>query len=103
MKPEDILTLIRAGYTRQEIEALGQKDENSPDDAKPTEEVKEPAEAPETPPEATKEEKTDSKQLEQISKQLDALTKALQASNLQTSTLPEVKVDNIEDILQKLV
>lgn len=111
---DDILQLVRAGYTREEIDGLiGVFDEDTPEaQEQPAEATKEtetdkqpekPAEAPEKPQEAPKAETMNNEAFQAITDKLDALTKAIQASNLKGSTLPEIKVDNIEDILQKFV
>lgn len=75
----DILTLLRAGYTKEEIDAM--KDGPSPTDPAPTDpepaadpqpaEDPQPAAQPETPPDPT----------QQVLSQITELIKAVQANN----------------------
>ena len=110
----DILQLVKAGYTRAEIDAMvGVFDDDTPEAPKEAPEAtkeaeadkipEKSAEAPETPQEAPKAEEMTNDTLREIVGKIDSLTKAIQASNIKQSSLPVTHVDNIEDILQKIV
>lgn len=91
MKLTDRLNLLKAGYSRQEIEAMIEADETAPD-----------VNAPDTTavdPVANPQDNT------AVLTAIDELTKAIQASNILNSSresAPQVK-ESVEDILNTLV
>ena len=91
MKLTDRLNLLKAGYSRQEIEAMIEADETAPD-----------VNAPDTTavdPVANPQDNT------AVLSAIDELTKAIQASNILNSSresAPQVK-ESVEDILNTLV
>ena len=91
MKLTDRLNLLKAGYSRQEIEAMIEADETAPD-----------VNAPDTTavdPVANPQDNT------AVLTAIDELTKAIQASNILNSSresAPQVK-ESVEDILTTLV
>lgn len=103
MKLEDILTLVKAGYTREEIDKLETPEApaatatlpETPETPKPAEapvappakapeETPKPAAAPETPKPAAPEPAGN----EQIMGAINALTAAIQKMNVQTASIP---------------
>lgn len=91
MKLTDRLNLLKAGYSRQEIEAMIEADETAPD-----------VNAPDTTavdPVANPQDNT------AVLTAIDELTKAIQASNILNSSrdsAPQVN-ESVEDILNTLV
>ena len=91
MKLTDRLNLLKAGYSRQEIEAMIEADETAPD-----------VNAPDTTavdPVANPQDNT------AVLTAIDELTKAIQASNILNSSresAPQVK-ESVEDILNTIV
>ena len=91
MKLTDRLNLLKAGYSRQEIEAMIEADETAPE-----------VNAPDTTavdPVANPQDNT------AVLTAIDELTKAIQASNILNSSresAPQVK-ESVEDILTTLV
>lgn len=91
MKLTDRLNLLKAGYSRQEIEAMIEADETAPD-----------VNAPDTTavdPVANPQDNT------AVLSAIDELTKAIQASNILNSSresAPQVK-ESVEDILNTIV
>lgn len=104
MKIEDLVTLIKAGYTKADIEALGialgqaVSNDLKPDEKKPVEEVK-PVE--ETKP--VEEAKPDEDRLKQMETKLDYAINRLNYMSVQGSSQPEQKKESIEDILQSVL
>lgn len=95
MKLEDILTLVKAGYTREEIAKL----ETPEPPAKPassteTPETPKPAEAPVAPPAKAPEETPkpaaapETTSNDQVLGAINALTAAIQKMNVQNASIP---------------
>ncbi len=100
MKLEDILTLVKAGYTREEIDKLDKPEtpaghtappSETPETPKPaatgTQPAKAPEEAPKPAPEAPKP-APETAGNEQIMGAINALTAAIQKMNVQTASIP---------------
>lgn len=109
MKLENLITLLNAGYTKDEISALLKADHPEPEkEAKEaTKETKpEPKPEPEKEaktepkPEPEKEQKTEPvpEYIKQLTASMDALKKAVEVSNLQAGRQPE-KQRTVEEIL----
>ena len=100
MKLENLITLLNAGYTKDEISALLKAEH--PDPEKESKEVTEPATEPKTEPKAEpeKEPKTEPvpDYIKQLTASMDALKKAVEVSNLQAGRQPEKK-RTVEEIL----
>lgn len=95
MNVEQIIKLLDAGYTKEDIEKMNQPAQ----DPAPAPEAKEPepAPAPEAKPE---EKKTESEPVNnQMLKELQDLKKAVYAMNIMQSAQPEQQ--SIDDILAK--
>ena len=97
MKIEDLVTLTKAGYTKEDIEALGialgqvTPNEVKPEETKPAEESK--------PDEV----KPDEDRLKQMETKLDYAINRLNYMSVQGSSQPEQKKESIEDILQSVL
>ena len=91
MKLTDRLNLLKAGYSRQEIEAMIEADDTAPDVNAP--------DATAVDPVANPQDNT------AVLSAIDELTKAIQASNILNSSrasAPQV-TESVEDILNTLV
>ena len=91
MKLTDRLNLLKAGYSRQEIEAMIEADETAPD--------VNATDATAVDPSANPQDNT------AVLSAIDELTKAIQASNILNSSrdfAPQVN-ESVEDILNTLV
>ena len=84
MKIEDILALTNAGWTKEEILALGQ--DPKPEDPKP--EDSKPA--------------VTSAEIEAINKRLDYVISKLNLAAVQQSRQPEEKTETVDDILASI-
>lgn len=112
MKLEEIITLLNAGYTKDEIQAL-EMPENKP----AAEDPKDPQEAPAAPdqeepaapaaPAAPVLNGTDNaevtKYIAQLTAQVSSLTKQIQNSNLLNAQQPAQHQNSAEDILANLI
>lgn len=111
MKPEDILTLLQAGYTKAEIDAM-----SAPSPAGLPAPDPEPAPAPVPDPEPAPAPTPDPEpapapapapdygaMIAQLTAQVSGLTKAVQIANLKGTNLPPEKTETAEDILAKLI
>lgn len=96
MNVEQIIKLIDAGYTKEDIEKMNQPAQD-PEPA-PEEKQPEPAPAPEAKPE---EKKTESEPVNnQMLKELQDLKKAVYAMNIMNSSQPG-QPESVDDILAK--
>ena len=110
MKPEDILTLLQAGYTKADIDAMSapapapaQDPEPEPAPAADPEKPATPA-APAAPAAPTPPIVPDYGALiAQLTAQVSGLTKAVQIANLHGANQPPEHTDSAEDILAKLI
>lgn len=99
MKPEEILKLIDAGYTKEEIQAMTQPEEPTPEDVKPEEPTPEEPQ-PEEKPAEQKELAEVRQELKSTQQQLADLVKQMQRNNLATASvniLPENDLDKKTD------
>jgi predicted nucleic acid-binding Zn-ribbon protein len=106
MKLEDILELTRAGYTKEEIQALtATQTEPAKEQAQPVKPQAEPAtkNAETTEKTETKETPTTDQNSKELTDKLDQILKAVQLGNLLNTTNPTPKQDTIEDILAAIV
>ena len=97
MKPDDILKLINAGYTKEEIQAM------EPNEPQPKEEPEQPKEEPEQPQEPVPEITALNEvraELKTTQEQLASLVKQMQQNNLATASvniLPQNDLDKRTD------
>lgn len=116
MKLDEIITLLNAGYTKDEIQAL-EMPENKPSSAQAEDhqdppaapadpDPEEPA-APVAPPAAPVLPSTDNadvtKYIAQLTAQVSNLTKQIQNSNLLNAQQPAQQQNTAEDILANLI
>lgn len=103
MKPEDILELIHAGYTKADIEALGitmqKPDEQKPDEQKPEEQKPDEPKPDEQKP---AEQKPDDK-IKALETKIDYLVNRMNYIAVQGSKQPDEHKDSVDDILSSMV
>lgn len=101
MRLDEIITLLNAGYSKEEIQALNtQPEPETPETPAADPEPETPAADPE--PE-TPEAPDYGAMIGQLTQQISSLTKAVQLANLRGTNLPEVKTETAEDVLAKLI
>lgn len=96
MKPDDILKLINAGYTKDEIQAMEVPDEQEPNEPQPQEEPEQPAEP--VPANTALDEVRE--ELKNTQQQLASLVRQMQQNNLATASvniLPQNDLDKRTD------
>ena len=103
MDAKDILELIRAGYTKADIDALGialekpeKKEEPKPEEKKPEEKKPE-----EKKPEEQKPEESD--KVKALETKIDYLVNRLNLLAVQNSQQKDEKTETVEDILASVV
>ena len=103
MKAEDVLELIRAGYTKADIDALGIALEK-PEEKKPEEKKDEPKpeKKDEPKPEKKDEPKPDDK-VTALETKIDYLVNRLNLLAVQTSKQKDEPTETVEDILASMV
>lgn len=99
MKIEDILALTNAGWTKEEILALGQ--DPKPEDPKP-EDPKPEDPKPEDPKPEDSKPAGSSAEIDAINKRLDYVISKLNLAAVQKSQQPEEKTETVEDILASI-
>jgi hypothetical protein len=99
MKIEDILALTNAGWTKEEILALGQ--DPKPEDPKP-EDPKPEDPKPEDPKPEDPKPAGSSAEIDAINKRLDYVISKLNLAAVQKSQQPEEKTETVEDILASI-
>lgn len=101
MKAEDVLDLIRAGYTKADIDALGialeKPEDNKPEEPKPEEKK------PEEPKPEKKEEPKPDDKVTALETKIDYLVNRLNLLAVQTSKQKDEPTETVEDILASLV
>ena len=99
MKLDDLVLLIKAGYTKADIEALGIAMNADPVPEVPADPVPEvPADpTPETPAQP------DDDRLKQLETKLDYVVNRFNYMAVQNSKQPEEKAETIEDILASVI
>lgn len=112
MKLEDIITLLNAGYTKEEIQAM---DQPAPDDLHPevlnlspsgdsaSASTKSDAEEPEAAPAAPAAPASDERD-DKVLGAINALTAAIQKMNVQSSNIPGGDLETTpEDVLANII
>lgn len=104
MKAEDVLELIRAGYTKADIDALGialeKPEEKKPEEKKPDEPKHEKKDEPK--PEKKDEPKPDDK-VTALETKIDYLVNRLNLLAVQTSKQKDEPTETVDDILASMV
>ena len=96
MKAEDVLDLIRAGYTKADIDALGIALEK-PEEPKPEEKK------PEEPKPEKKEEPKPDDKVTALETKIDYLVNRLNLLAVQTSKQKDEPTETVDDILASMV
>ena len=101
MEAKDILELIRAGYTKADIDALGialeKPEEKKPEEPKPEEKK------PEEPKPEKKEEPKPEDKVTALETKIDYLVNRLNLLAVQTSKQKDEPTETVEDILASMV
>jgi outer membrane biosynthesis protein TonB len=101
MKAEDVLDLIRAGYTKADIDALGivleKPEEKKPEEPKPEEKK------PEEPKPEKKEEPKPEDKVTALETKIDYLVNRLNLLAVQTSKQKDEPTETVDDILASMV
>ena len=101
MEAKDILELIRAGYTKADIDALGialeKPEEKKPEEPKPEEKK------PEEPKPEKKEEPKPDDKVTALETKIDYLVNRLNLLAVQTSKQKDEPTETVEDILASMV
>ena len=111
MTYKEILELIRAGYSKKEIDAMVKAEQKEPEpaapkkDPEPVEDPKQepvPADEPKQEPEAAPQETETEKLVKALGLRIDALTNALHTSNVNNL---EGKTNELtaEDVIAKII
>lgn len=105
MKAEDVLDLIRAGYTKADIDALGialeKPEEKKPEEKKPEEKKSEEKKSEEQKPEEKKPEESD--KVKALETKIDYLVNRLNLLAVQSSQQKDEKTETVEEILASVV
>ena len=101
MEAKDILELIRAGYTKADIDALGialeKPEEKKPEEPKPEEKK------PEEPKPEKKEEPKPDDKVTALETKIDYLVNRINLLAVQTSKQKDEPTETVEDILASIV
>ena len=92
MKSEDIIKLLDAGYTKEEIKAMETEPEVKPEQEQPEQEVQPEQEQPE---QEVKPDDT-SVRIEQMQNQINNLIKQMQLNNLKSASVNILPEDDLE-------
>ena len=105
MEAKDILELIRAGYTKADIDALGialeKPEEKKPEEKKPEEKKPEEKKPEEKKPEEKKPE--ESEKVKALEPKIDYLVNRLNLLAVQNSQQKDEKTETVEEILASVV
>ena len=99
MKVEEVLALVNAGYTKEEIAAMGAtpEPEKKPEPASEPEKKPEPASEPEKKPEPA------NNQVAELTQQMSKLIATLQANAIANSSLTPPHQPSAEDTLAEII
>lgn len=100
MKPDEILKLIDAGYTKEEIQAMDQPEEPIPEEPQQEEPITEPHDIDQKPARDSQALDEVRQELKTTQQQLADLVKQMQRNNLATASvniLPENDLDKKTD------
>ena len=97
---KEIITLINAGYSKEDIDAMTAQKEPIVEDSKPEEKPVEPEEKPEEPKEKAVD---DSASNDQVLARLDKLEKLLQKNAILSDSVNPTPKDTTKDILASII
>lgn len=96
MKPNDILELCRAGFTKAEIFSMFNPAEQKPAEQKP-------AEQKPTEQKPAEQKPAEIPGMEQLTNAVNSLIQTMQASNILNSNNPGAQTESADDILANLI
>lgn len=102
MQMKDILDLVNAGFTKEEILKITGTEEKKPEEKKP-EEKPEEKKPEEKKPEEKKPEEKKADNVDALKAQIDELTKAIQGLNIAHSTGGKPEESTVDDTLFNLL
>ena len=107
MKFDDVMLLIKAGYTKEEIQAMDMSNVGTEPEPAPAPEPKEPTPEPAPEPAPTLENGQPMDQimtmLHDMIQQNQQTLQAMQAANIQAARMPEEKKETPEDLIAKII
>lgn len=108
MKFDDVMMLIKAGYTKAEIQEMEMANVVTDPEPAPAPEQKEPAPtpAPEPTPATTPEPAPMDQMMQTLQnmiQQNQQLLQSMQAANIQAARMPEDKKETPEDLIAKII
>ena len=98
MQMKDILDLVNAGFTKEEILKITSTEEKKPEEKTPEEKKQEEKKPEEKKPEEKKADNVDA-----LKAQIDELTKAIQGLNIAQSTGGKPEESTVDDTLFNLL
>ena len=103
MKVTEVIQLLKAGYTKSEIQDL-MKEPAPAEPAGPAESIDPAPEAPDTAPAPQEPSQTD-QEISELRRLVDNLTKLVQQQNIRNSSMPAPKTpeQTAEDILASII
>ena len=102
MQMKDILDLVNAGFTKEEILKITSTEEKKPEEKK-TEDKPEEKKPEEKKPEEKKPEEKKADNVDALKAQIDELTKAIQGLNIAHSTGGKPEESTVDDTLFNLL
>ena len=103
MQMTDIMKLVNAGFTREEILKMTSTEEKKPEEKKPEEKKPEEKKPEEKKPEEKKSEEKKPDNVDALKAQIDELTKAIQGLNIAQSTGGKPEESTVDDTLFNLL
>jgi hypothetical protein len=103
MQMKDILDLVNAGFTKDEILKMTSMEEKKPEEKKPEEKKPEEKKPEEKKPEEKKPEEKKPDNVDALKAQIDELTKAIQGLNIAQSTGGKPEESTVDDTLFNLL
>ena len=103
MQMKDILDLVNAGFTKEEILKITSTEEKKPEEKKPEEKKPEEKKPEEKKLEEKKPEEKKADNVDALKAQIDELTKAIQGLNIAHSTGGKPEESTVEDTLFNLL
>lgn len=103
MQMKDILDLVNAGFTKEEILKITSTEEKKPEEKKQEEMKPEEKKPEEKKPEEKKPEEKKADNVDALKAQIDELTKAIQGLNIAHSTGGKPEESTVDDTLFNLL
>ena len=103
MQMKDIMSLVNAGFTKDEILKMTSTEEKKPEEKKPEEKKPEEKKPEEKKPEEKKPEEKKPDNVDALKAQIDELTKAIQGLNIANSSGGKPDDTTVDDTLFNLL